>query len=85
MKFLFHGFVGFLFLHRAVVVVVVVVVVDDVVVVVVVVDDDVVVVVVDVNFPRGSERVADEAVSGHNFAINVQNGFTRMSLKKHQK
>ena len=72
---LFHGFVGFLFLHRAVVVVVVVVVVDDVVVVV----------VVDVNFPRGSERVADEAVSGHNFAINVQNGFTRMSLKKHQK
>ena len=57
------------------------VVVDDVVVVVV----DVVVVVVDVNFPRGSERVADEAVSGHNFAINVQNGFTRMSLKKHQK
>ena len=68
MKFLFHGFVGFLFLHR-----------------VVVVDDVVVVVVVDVDFPRGSERVADEAVSGHNFAINVQNGFTRMSLKKHQK
>ena len=71
MKFLFHGFVGFLFLRRAVVVVVVVVVVS--------------VVVVDVDFPRGSERVADEAVSGHNFAINVQNGFTRMSLKKHQK
>ena len=77
MKFLFHGFVGFLFLHRAVVV--------DVVVVVEVVIVVVSVVVVDVNFPRGSERVADEAVSGHNFAINVQNGFTRMSLKKHQK